>query len=808
MVQTIRRRGSVLIVALGVMTVLVVLAVVFANLTAVERKISSNYVNLVKAKMLAQSGVEYAFTEIGNIFYWGNDGIDNDGDGSTDEADEQRPSIAEDANNPLLYGRRVPLPVLYDPTIPLERAYYVSLARMATPTTPVLVQIDMGMNSLIPGGTPGGVDSGTQNYGISGEVLATYPGGRDYYSLKIVDCQGKIYINGPDVNDTNPDLAQATGVGALTTNTITLLNNLGNSLTTTIPNLGNRISTYRQGIGANITTKQSLMSGLTPPLTQQQYDALAPHITAVAWVDYTTLHPDCIQTQFQLNSLRADDPTPLYTTIPISCADPAGGMEFVDGGDSSLKDSLAKIFRVSDDCKYSCGSERLVSHGPGYYAAHYTTYTNTQEQNTNSSAANGPCIQPRAPVNINTASDLVLRALLTGLRGRYQVFNASTTEPNVHMGPGHTSTYETTIDAAVAQNIAAAIVTARNTLVANRGFSFATWYDFEQFVDSLTDAQVGSSGAIAQARRDIIKANFNPNSKISKFNPDRTLGKRFAQTDKADLLYWTTEFCFNTAGYFEIESMGRILGPAAPGGLAPIMAEKKVMTTIRVYDMIKQSTQAQFYVNAVNSSPTQVAFFPESMSDNSSPSQSAAYGWYTSNPSPSGIPNYTMAAHYDGQFAAQTMDCNGANGNNCFQAHYTTDFDFYANGTNDQNDAAGPAEEGVSLINTATGGGGMGGQSELFPDGLFVHETRRYPTYTATQWKYGSSQLNCIDDYVRNTPASGKIAMQAGTVDMWVKPTWSAREFPCANTTDANEPNPHALGSRTLFSFGYGSNAW
>ena len=58
------RKGSVLIVALGVMTVLAVLGFVFLTTTRVERAISRNYVDMVRAKMYAQSGLDYAVGQI------------------------------------------------------------------------------------------------------------------------------------------------------------------------------------------------------------------------------------------------------------------------------------------------------------------------------------------------------------------------------------------------------------------------------------------------------------------------------------------------------------------------------------------------------------------------------------------------------------------------------------------------------------------------------------------------------------------------------------------------------------------------
>src|SRR6185436_3793416 len=57
-------RGFVLLVALGVLGVLGLLAATFATLSRVERNVSNSYVDKVRAKLLAQSGIERAIASI------------------------------------------------------------------------------------------------------------------------------------------------------------------------------------------------------------------------------------------------------------------------------------------------------------------------------------------------------------------------------------------------------------------------------------------------------------------------------------------------------------------------------------------------------------------------------------------------------------------------------------------------------------------------------------------------------------------------------------------------------------------------
>jgi len=63
-----RNRGAVLIIVLGVLAVLALLATTFATLQATERKVSRNYLDTVRAKLLAQSGIIDAVAQLERQF--------------------------------------------------------------------------------------------------------------------------------------------------------------------------------------------------------------------------------------------------------------------------------------------------------------------------------------------------------------------------------------------------------------------------------------------------------------------------------------------------------------------------------------------------------------------------------------------------------------------------------------------------------------------------------------------------------------------------------------------------------------------
>jgi hypothetical protein len=97
--------------------------------------------------------------------------------------------------------------------------------------------------------------------------------------------------------------------------------------------------------------------------------------------------------------------------------------------------------------------------------------------------------------------------------------------------------------------------------------------------------------AASQAIGDVLKANFNPNLHLNELNPNRSL---FMHVDKTDLLVHSTEFCFSSMGIFEIESEGRIVRPL-DGEDHETVAASTMAATVRLFDARRETSQAQFY---------------------------------------------------------------------------------------------------------------------------------------------------------------------------------------------------------------------
>ncbi|MEE3198409.1 MAG: hypothetical protein VX254_00130 [Planctomycetota bacterium] len=119
----------------------------------------------------------------------------------------------------------------------------------------------------------------------------------------------------------------------------------------------------------------------------------------------------------------------------------------------------------------------------------------------------------------------------------------------------------------------------------------------------------------------VIKANFNPNTRISRYNPNTPV---YLPVDKSDLVWadpsskpipllrkgHTTEFCFGPMGTFEITTLGQMVGDSVgnfldqrrtvvgnskkepPADLYPF--RRKIRTVVKVFDVLRHTNQFHF----------------------------------------------------------------------------------------------------------------------------------------------------------------------------------------------------------------------
>lgn len=265
------QRAVVLIVTVAVLTILALLASIFATTSKMERLVSRNYVDMARAKMLAVSGVDKTVIELRNLLlnnafntnaswrYWGEDqNMDNALSG------------AEDINrNRLLDQNACTLSNALRPSF----AVLTNPANPASPPKAIQIYND----------TVGAMES----RGVTGEMAATYQGGSDSFVVRVVDTASQIFLNGP-VQDPNGNASQKV---LLTQNAVLMLNTLGAEIG--VPNLGNRVQQMKTALLRPFATKGELKTiGLAGALNQVEYNKAKDYVCINTWVDLGTIRPN------------------------------------------------------------------------------------------------------------------------------------------------------------------------------------------------------------------------------------------------------------------------------------------------------------------------------------------------------------------------------------------------------------------------------------------------------------------------------------------------------------------------------------
>lgn len=639
---TMRRgqKGTILIVVLGVLFLLALLATTFATLQSVERRISRNFTDETRAKLIAQSGVETAVERLSTIVQNGwfkNGKMDTTWVYYGSQTDEtQPPQFA----------------------VPLIKARNPSFAW----------EDEAVQNPYDANRTPKQIQIEGQQVGFTGIMMSgTYAKNGDLFTTRVMDCQAMI-----NVNDGVPWGPQH----AVSMNLKRILNRLGEQPTINIPDLGDRILLNRPAQGYR--NKFELLRCVD--YDQAKFKKFKDFVTVWSWKNDSVANP--------VPLAGTPDVLQLY-----------GGIEYMRpiGPDG-------KIYRYGHGKNYSGQqiSMGLKFYIPGWndtpstvpqYCAVWTY-----------DALNPQWIElvERAPVNVNTASREVLVALLADLEGFFLLSRRRPSPRDIfYKWLPHLSTYDPSYPADTnwfygnrenmsytynddlgflyrtlkyissasgstgltgsagtisAEKVADEILACRdrrpspnmptvNYGTAPFGGPFRSWAQFNEFCDNLVKgglindtrniffdykpqvSQVpgwfgGSWWDISAivtvpstpqkrwaslAAADVLKANFNPNLHLNELNHDRNLT---THVDKTDLLVNSTEFCFTPMGFFEIESIGYVLRPrdlGTSGGTTlaggndaltqdnEIIALKELYTVAKLYDAYYIGTQKQFY---------------------------------------------------------------------------------------------------------------------------------------------------------------------------------------------------------------------
>ena len=593
-----KRKGAVLIVVLGVLAVLALLATTFATLQATEKQVARNYLDTVRAKMLAQSGVSDAEARLREFFpfqyfntvnpaaprpwkFWG-----------TDNTEQKDP----------------------DPKIKLEESTNPSFA----------IEDEAIQNPTDANVKPKQITIEGKQRGLSGVFgTGTYATHGDHYALKISDISGRLYVN---------DGIDGGANGSVSQNLKRILNVLGDVLQ--IPQLGDKILASRPTTGYR--SPQDLLKALG--YDDALFERIKNHVTVYAWVDPNVVNPvplsDKLVANYPVKYYRGNPPVYRLQRSATSFKDD-------DAYDSSSFELITNSSKASEN-KMAC------LYGLDCLNPQWVEVVSRAPVNVNSASREvlvalltdlkGFFVSDRRRNNPRWKGDLYLsfkqqNSFSSAGNEGDEIGYLMETIPVV--GPGGTAT-----NGISAFDIADELISCRNRQAgkfANYssepfGGPFRNWAQFYAFIDALTATQTNPTNLISDNRpglhvdyeeetddpagfslklvesdvqrehasraiADAIKANFNPNCHLNELNPDENL---YLRVDKTDLIVNSTEFTFMPTGYFEIESLGRIVRPKDPNateayaGDNDLVAQAKVTATYRLYDLYRETNQKQF----------------------------------------------------------------------------------------------------------------------------------------------------------------------------------------------------------------------
>ncbi|MBI3270468.1 MAG: pilus assembly PilX N-terminal domain-containing protein [Planctomycetes bacterium] len=712
-------RGYVLIVSLGLLALMSVLSLSFIIVSRSEQGVARNYVDKVRAEMLAEGGVERAIGELTAIDMnqpWSGQFTQGVGD-PYGEVDPDQPCIKKAGSATALnalglldggkdrwfYGEFV------DPARPLGKPLKGIDMMPASAPIPMAQFVSFPIaNGDQPRVKRTVVADGVVTWGYSGSLGGTYvaaaddPG--DVYVLKVMDCAAMLFVN-DDMNhgDTefedpgqdpgsefNPKTGPNGGPNPNPPKRIRrILNNLGAILG--VASLGDVIvhrrpllsKTGHVGYMNKMELRDRLLalppdvSGGPPNLTPAQWDIVKDFLTCHAWVD----------------------PSAVTFNTPST---PAG----------TLTDPPA-----------NCGT---------FYR------------------------DPRAPINMNTASKEVLMAVLAEIQANHpHRMPESKPSPTGTDSPKNGFVFQTPAAMPGVGNPLLAKVA--QWLIDRRAFETdgtARSYphgDWMHVCDDTFNSMDGTGGgpALTQAQRDMLKAHFNPNADLKKFNPDRILvdpnlkGRMdFTLIDKTDLTTINTEFCFGSMGHYEIDSIGRVCAPdLTTAGQQRVIAEAKLSTVVKIYDVFRATTQEDFESNRVfgdrelsTPAPRSPGLFLPSV---------VSLPEYPHNRTPG---DKSWAASYDGQLVL-----------NGWVNHRGTSTSYlagYSEGTLAAFQGAQKNPGGTTRVTPKLLGPNIWDGSDLFPFGVQIDSQRRR---SGGQGRY-------LDVGGANVPDG------TGTIEFWIKP--------------------------------------
>lgn len=591
-----RDRGSMLVIALGVLALLSILAVTFVSLMKLELLASKNYVDGVKARLIAEGGMEEAITELKSR--GGLDGITN-------------------INDDWVFANG-------DYSLPLEDAKVRNGAAL------------VGGDRLL-------------RTSYDGNLGGSYTKKGDRYKIQVIDAQAQFNLN--NVFD-GLTLDPAQREVNLYTRALRVLGEAIRQLDPRAKNVdpiaraafprnapkffgADAILAFRQTLDSKQFSSKYQLTEIMA--SEEDYKILRPYVTTKSWMDtqavsarnhdigslrngvFFSKEPftDVIQVPPNPGDLpqqRAPINVNLASlqVLTSNLAGLAGRSTFFYYGDRSKTNILQAIdngtkysfsgtggMTVQEELEYSITPVNVYFDPMGYKAP------------TGATTGGAP-----APPMIEGA--LAIARLIDTRRRQAPPTGSTSGPPVVNQGPFKShADFERWVD----QTLNDQFFTNTKNKDNSPAFPLPNTVKILNIDDTPLKGIPDDNAIRAHPRfrpwffdclRSIIKANFNPNGRVSMQNPNQAIAM---EVDKGNLLYFsnptqptaakfnvqTCEWSFGSKGIFEIISLGEVLNanPKVAGELDeknPI-AQAKILTVIQIFDQVSHTSQRDFERN-------------------------------------------------------------------------------------------------------------------------------------------------------------------------------------------------------------------
>ncbi len=518
------RRALVLLVVIGVLGVLVVLAAAFVTLAQLERKSSQQRLQATRALFLARAGLEDAMARLGAGQDPGLASLRYDGEDYNDDG-VLSPGLETAAQ-------------MYQPAVCNRE------------DCPVRMALRPSFSVKDPTGLPALVNVDGRVRGYSGRLSPDPASAGSTYALKVSSQEG-LYVNGGDITPGDAD--------------------------------GDGILNARDVDAGGVPNYNAVLKRMFGDLAK-----------AMDEVEQNYEDPD---TGDIITSSTFDD-------LPVSQADgeklillrPAGGWtsweqirDLALGGSQAKLDALKPYLAL-----HAWVDTRVIRPDASTFMVNVQPKSWAEIKNFGGRGV--PALEARAPVSLAWARTRrpVLMALLSNLKGIHCEEGWVAGDPS---GMGAREMFMGTAPDSVGRLKSASLTNAWDGTdichaVVSRLLAWTgpldTWEAWDAFCNAIPDSCLDQNYATNNPPlRDLLKANFNPNSDLNKFNPNRSSWKRL---DKQDLVVYSTEFSLlPTLEARDLVGLGRVVDPRGR-----VMAVRELALSLAAPMAARLTTQREF----------------------------------------------------------------------------------------------------------------------------------------------------------------------------------------------------------------------